>query len=174
MKHQQRNEQGRPWEKTRYQAKKDSARASEPPPEPPKEELPPPASPKVYDDTDVCRLLGIRRRVLVARRKAAPRGSAWDVVGEHVGMTENWIKEWNCKAAVCSLKPVEKGDGIHTLEVIAKTSNIRLAVCRVIADGRTETVGVPDNRTLYIGDQFDAKKVGKRLEYVPEINVERY
>ena len=48
----------------------------------------------IYTDLSVCRVLGIRRRVLAEARTAATRGADWNAVGEEVGMTGRWVADF--------------------------------------------------------------------------------
>lgn len=52
------------------------------------------ARPEIYTDVSVCRYLGIKRRILAEARTAATRGRDWDVIGEEVGMTRQWIEDF--------------------------------------------------------------------------------
>lgn len=47
--------------------------------------------PDIYTDQSVCRVLGIRRRVLADARTKKGRGVDWDAIGNEVGMTRDWI-----------------------------------------------------------------------------------
>lgn len=48
----------------------------------------------IYTDLSVCRVLGIKRRVLAEARTAATRGADWDAVGDEVGMTHQWVADF--------------------------------------------------------------------------------
>lgn len=49
---------------------------------------------RIYTDLSVCRVLGIKRRVLAEARTAATRGKDWDAVGDEVGMTHQWVADF--------------------------------------------------------------------------------
>ena len=49
----------------------------------------PPKYIRIYDDTDTCRLLGLRKRIVVAARTEKTRGQDWAIEGEHAGMSED-------------------------------------------------------------------------------------
>jgi len=128
----------------------------------------------VYDDTDVCALMGLRRRILVQARTRRARGTDWDAVGAHVGMTAAWVARMRPDADLTRLDPIMAGDGIVTVEVAAHCQNVQVAICRRVADGAKELVRVRDSRHLHIGDQFDAEWIGTMLQRSERLNPERY
>ena len=128
----------------------------------------------VYDDTDVCALMGLRRRILVQARTRRSRGVDWGAVGSHVGMTAAWVARKRPDADLSRLAPIRAGDGIVTVEVVAHCQNVQVAICRRVADGTKELVRVRDSRHLHIGDQFDAERIGTMLQHSERLNPERY
>ena len=128
--------------------------------------------PLVFDDTDVCRLLGVRRRVLVAARKKKTRGVDWDCVGQHAGMTEAWIRARGGDPS--GLRPIEPGDGIVTVCACSRVANINVIVCFRVASGERAIVMVHDSRLIRIGDQFDCRNAGTKLYRDNALNPEVY
>ena len=129
----------------------------------------------IFDDTDVCRVLGLRRRELVRRRTADRRGIDWDVCGTHVGMTERWIKAWNAKADMKGLKPIRAGDGIVTVKIAGRVTNVDVVIGNRIADGtRVMVRGIGRAWYLHLGDEMDCRMVGGMLTFDQELNRERY
>ena len=130
---------------------------------------------RIYDDTDVCRVLGIRRRILVRARTPERRGIDWDVAGWHAGMTEAWIRAYNRNASIEGMKPVEESDGITTVRVARRVTNGDLAVAQRVKDGTIVTVrGIGNAWFLHIGDEMDCRMQGGSLAYAPELNREAY
>lgn len=128
----------------------------------------------LYDDTDVCQVLGLRKRVLVQHRAVSKRGIDWDVCGHHAGMSLKWIKEWNAKAEMGGMKPIEPGDGITTVRVVGHVQNAGVIVAARVSDGTRVMVRVLDARYLHRGDEMDCRTVGGMLSYAQELNRERY
>ena len=129
---------------------------------------------RIYDDTDVCRTLGLRRRILVQHRTAASRGTDWGCVGEHAGMTEEWIRRWNRNADMEGMKPIEEGDGITTVKMVGHVTNSGVILAAKVSDGTRVMVRVLDARYLHRGDEMDCRMQGGILTYAPEMNRERY
>lgn len=128
----------------------------------------------IFDDTDVCRTLGIRKRVLVQHRVESKRGIDWDVCGTHAGMTEKWIRGWNAKADLKGMKPLQPGDGITTVRVVGHVQNIGVIVAARVCDGTRVMVRVLDARYLHKGDEMDCQMSGGMLTYDQRLNRERY
>lgn len=126
----------------------------------------------VYDDTDVCRLLGVRRRVLVAARTQNARGVDWDCVGQHAGMTDAWIRARGGDPS--GLTPIEPGDGIVTVTAASRVANVQVMVCFKVTGGSRAVVLVKDSRMIRLGDQFDCRYMGTKLYLDPSINPEVY
>ena len=131
----------------------------------------PSAPQRVYDDTDVCLLLGKRRRVLVAARTAASRGRDWDIVAGHAGMTESWIRSQQGDPS--SLKPI-RTVGVVTVEVVQRVPNLTKLVCSRLDGLGQAVVDVADSRSFHLGDQFDVVVLGGRMLYSRELNREAY
>jgi len=137
---------------------------------------------EIYDDTDVCRVLSMRKRRIVAMRKTAPRGEGWDVIGLHVGFTGEWIRKmaavskegWLEWAAANGLKRIEPNDGIVTVELRQRYANAQVAGVAIVATGRMEVCRVRDSRMMTLGEQFDCRRSDGRLYLVESLNTERY
>lgn len=127
----------------------------------------------IFDDTDVCRALGVRRRVLVRARTEKARGEAWDAKGAHAGMTRKWI-EARKKGASEGLRPIEGVDGIVTVRFVRRVANAKLAGVRMIASGMERVAWVHDANAMNLGDEFDCRWIGKQLHYVDALNREAY
>lgn len=138
---------------------------------PPKAEIPPV---DVFDDTDVCRVLQLRRRVLVAARTRNTRGVDWDVRGTHAGMTRTWVLKRNPKADLSRFKPVKAGDGIVTVQAAARVENLRRIVCTFVGSESKVVASVRDSRYIRLGDQFDCQWLGRTLYMVEQLNTEVY
>ncbi len=129
----------------------------------------------IFDDTDVCRILGLRRRELVKARASGERGTDWDVVGTHAGMTARWIRRWNANARIEGLKPVDPGDGIVTVRIVGRVQNGDMARAVRVADGTVVTVrGIANAWYLHIGDEMDTMMIGGGLMFVQALNTEAY
>ena len=127
----------------------------------------------IFDDTDVCRALGVRRRVLVRARTEKARGEAWDAKGAHAGMTRKWI-EGRKKGASEGIRPIEGADGIVTVRFVRRVANAKLAGVRMIASGMERVAWVHDANAMNLGDEFDCRWIGKQLHYVDALNREAY
>ena len=123
----------------------------------------------LYDDTDVCQVLG-----LVQHRATSKRGIDWGVCGSHAGMSAKWIREWNSKADLKRMKPLQPGDGVTTVRVVGHVQNTGVIVAARVSDGTRVMVRVLDARYLHRGDEMDCRTVGGMLSYAPELNRERY
>ena len=134
-----------------------------------------PAHATIFDDTDVCRALGLLKREVVKRRTAERRGMDWDVVDGHAGMTAAWIRGWNANADLRCLKPVQPGDGIVTVRVTGRVINGDLVQAERVADGTRVTVrGIRNAWYLHVGDEMDCRMQGGMLAFDTELNKERY
>ena len=127
----------------------------------------------IFDDTDVCRALGVRRRVLVRARTEKARGDAWEAKGAHAGMTRKWI-EGKKKGASEGLRPIEGVDGIVTVRFVRRVANAKMAGVRMIASGMERVAWVHDANAMNLGDEFDCRWIGKQLHYVDALNREAY
>lgn len=127
----------------------------------------------IFDDTDVCRVLGIRRRVLVRARTEKARGEAWDAKGAHAGMTRKWI-EARKQGASEGIRPIEGTDGVVTVRFVRRVANAKLAGVRLIASGMERVAWVHDANAMNLGDEFDCRWIGKQLHYVDALNREAY
>ncbi len=129
--------------------------------------------PEIYDDTDTCKALGLRRRALVRARKEKSRGRDWDAIGCHAGMTKNWIERQR-KGASEGLKPIANGDGIVTVKFVRRFANAKIAGVRQLANGIERTAWVHDATRMNIGEEFDCRCIGKNLHYIDSLNTEAY
>lgn len=129
----------------------------------------------IFDDTEVCALLGLRKREIVKRRTEERRGVDWDCVGWHAGMTAAWIRSWNRTADVRRLKPVEPGDGIVTVRVVGRVVNGDVVRAVRVTDGTCVTVrGIRNAWYLHAGDEMDCRMIGGMLTFDHALNRERY
>jgi len=127
----------------------------------------------IFDDTDVCRALGVRRRVLVRSRTERSRGDAWDAKETHAGMTRRWI-EARSRGASEGLRPIEAGDGVVTVRFVRRIANAKAAGVRVVASGAERVAWVHDANAMNLGEEFDCRWIGKQLHYVDALNREAY
>ena len=129
----------------------------------------------IFDDTDVCRELGLLRRVLVRERARGVRGVDWDCVDGHAGMTVGWIRRWNAKADTSRMKPVAQGDGIVTVRIVGRVTNADVVAAERVCDGtRVMVRGVGSAWYLHIGDEMDCRMIGGMLTFEQGLNRERY
>lgn len=137
--------------------------------------------PEIYDDTDVCRVLGLRRKELAEVRKTE-RGECWNVVGMHAGMSAKWIRwkagvgeeEWPAWSAGKELKRIEPDDGIVTVALLRRHPNSQMVNVWLLANGEFELCKVRDSRMMKLGQQFDCRRVDGRLYLVESLNTERW
>lgn len=140
--------------------------------------------PEIYDDTDVCRVLGWRKRKLGEYRELPwTRGEDWDVVGGHVGMTGRFMRECTCQyeyeawqrlADENGLKRIEPADGIWTVKMVRRNPNLQMATVEVIATGELKPCRVRDARRIAIGEVFDCRMEGGRLVMSEGLNTEMW
>lgn len=129
----------------------------------------------IYDDTDVCRALGLLRRAVVRARHAGRRGVDWDCADGHAGMTLGWIQGRNANVKMRSAKPIQPGDGVVTVRVTGRVTNGDLVQGQRVADGtRVMVRGIGNAWYLHVGDEIDCRMRGGMLVYAPELNRERY
>ncbi len=139
--------------------------------------------PEIYDDTDVCRVIGKRRRVLAEYRLLPwTCGEDWDIVGKHVGMTGKWIRqikgvseaEWTEWAEMNGLKRIERDDGIVTVEMKRRHPNRQMATVEPLASGEQVVCRVRDSQRIEIGQVFDCRIEGGRLVMKESLNTEAW
>lgn len=138
--------------------------------------------PEIYDDTDVCRVVGCRRRKLAEYRLPWKGGEEWDVVGMHVGMTGKWIRqikgvsevEWTEWAERNGLKRIERDDGIVTVEMKRRHPNRQMATVEPLASVEHDVCRVRDSHRLEIGQVFDCRMEGGRLVMKESLNTEAW
>ena len=138
--------------------------------------------PEIYDDTDVCRVVGWRRRKLAEYRLPRTGGEEWDVVGMHVGMTGKWIREikgmsedeWPEWAERNGLKRIERDDGIVTVEMKRRHPNRQMATVEPLASVEQVVCRVRDSRRIEIGQVFDCRMEGGRLVMKESLNTEAW
>ena len=138
--------------------------------------------PEIYDDTDVCRVVGWRRRKLVEYRLPWTGGEEWDVVGMHVGMTGKWIRqikgvsedEWTEWAERNGLKRIERDDGIVTVEMKRRHPNRQMATVEPLASVEQVVCRVRDSQRIEIGQVFDCRMEGGRLVMKESLNTEAW
>lgn len=138
--------------------------------------------PEIYDDTDVCRVVGWRRRKLAEWRLPWTGGEEWDVVGMHVGMTGKWIRqikgvseaEWSEWAEMNGLKRIERDDGIVTVEMKRRHPNRQMATVEPLASVEQVVCRVRDSQRIEIGQVFDCRMEGGRLVMKESLNTEAW
>ena len=129
---------------------------------------------RIYDDTDTCRLLGLRKRIVVAARTEKNRGRDWGIEGEHAGMSEDWILKKNPAAKIDSAQPITPSDGITTVCIIGRSTNGQVMIARRVSDGERVMVRVRDSSMHFIGDQMDTRRIGNMLQFMQDLNPEKY
>lgn len=137
----------------------------------------PKAAPVIFDDTDVCRLLRVKKRVLVNARKLKVKGSMWNIIGHHAGMTEAWILSQDAFADVKSISEwaIKPDDGVVTVEIVARTTNSSVVKCKRLSDEAIVSVWFGNETTdLPNGAQFDAIEAGGHLKWSGALNSEIY
>lgn len=134
----------------------------------------PPKYMRIYDDTDTCRLLGLRKRIVVAARTEKTRGQDWAIEGEHAGMSEDWILNKNPAAKIDSVQPILPGDGITTVRIIGRSTNGQIMIAQKVSDGERVMVRVRDSSMHFVGDQMDTRRIGHMLQFMQELNPENY
>lgn len=138
--------------------------------------------PEIYDDTDVCRVVGWRRKKLAESRLPWTRGEEWEIVGLHVGMTGKWLRqikgvqeaEWTEWAERNGLKRIERDDGIVTVEMKRRHPNRQMATVEPLASVEQVVCRVRDSRRIEIGQVFDCRMEGGRLVMKESLNTEAW
>lgn len=138
--------------------------------------------PEIYDDTDVCRVVGWRRRKLAEYRLPWTGGEEWEIVGLHVGMTGKWLRqikgvpeaEWPQWAEKNGLKRIERDDGIVTVEMKRRHPNRQMATVEPLASVEQVVCRVRDSGRIEIGQVFDCRMEGGRLVMKESLNTEAW
>lgn len=138
--------------------------------------------PEIYDDTDVCRVVGWRRKKLAESRLPWTRGEEWEIVGLHVGMTGKWLRqikgvpeaEWPEWAERNGLKQIERDDGIVTVEMKRRHPNLQVATVEPLGSVEQVVCRVRDSRRIEIGQVFDCRMEGGRLVMKESLNTEAW
>lgn len=139
-------------------------------------------TPEIYDDNDVARLLGIKRRVIVAARKKTNRGEDWDCVDMHAGMTRRWIDAYALEhgivpryAEMC-IKPIEKNDGVVTVVLIGTHPNPTKCTVELVATGEREFANVRDlyRHPIHLRECFQCRRIEMTLNWVAQLNEVAY
>ncbi len=136
--------------------------------------------PEIYDDTDVCRVLGWRKRKLIEYRMPWTYTEEWDIVDFHAGMTGKCLRQlkgvpeedWPRWAEENGLKRIEPADGIWTVKMVRRNPNLQMATVEVIATGELKPCRVRDARRIAIGEVFDCRMEGGRLVMAEGLNTE--
>ena len=136
--------------------------------------------PEIYDDTDVCRVLGWRKMKLMEYRIGWVWGAVFDRVGMHIGTTGKCLRQlkgvpdedWPRWAEENGLKRIEPGDGIWTVRMVRRNPNLQMATVGVIATGEQKPCRVRDARRIAIGEVFDCRMEGGRLVMAEGLNTE--
>lgn len=131
----------------------------------------------VYGDVEVCAALRIERFKLAEARKMARRGVDWECVGEHAGMTDNWVlaaaqERGIPMADIMRMKPIITGDGVVSCKVVGVWPNLERVTVEVVATGVREVAQVPriDRSGMRLNDVFDARRFGASLAWVSDLN----
>ena len=138
--------------------------------------------PEIYDDTEVCRVVGWRRKKLAESRLPWTRGEEWEIVGLHVGMTGKWIRqikgvsedEWPQWAEKNGLKRIGREDGIVTVEMKRRHPNLQMATVEPLGSVEQVVCRVRDSRRIEIGQVFDCRMEGGRLVMKESLNPEAW
>ncbi len=138
--------------------------------------------PEIYDDTDVCRVLGWRKRKLIEYRMPWTYTEEWDIVDFHAGMTGKCIRQlkgvpeedWPRWTDENGLKRIEPADGIWTVKMVRRNPNLQMATVEVIATGELKPCRVRDARRITIGEVFDCRMEGGRLVMKECLNTEAW
>ena len=138
--------------------------------------------PEIYDDTDVCRVLGWRKRKLIEYRMPWTYTEEWDIVDFHAGMTGKCIRQlkgvpeedWPRWTEENDLKRIEPADGIWTVRMVRRNPNLQMATVEVIATGEQKPCRVRDARRIAIGEVFDCRMEGGRLVMKESLNTEAW
>ena len=138
--------------------------------------------PEIYDDTDVCRVLGWRKRKLMEYRTGWVFGAVCDRVGMHFGTTGKCLRQlkgvpeddWPRWAEENGLKRIERDDGIWTVKMVRRNPNMQMATVEVIATGEQKPCRVRDARRIAIGEVFDCRMEGGRLVMAEGLNTEAW
>ena len=138
--------------------------------------------PEIYDDTEVCRVVGWRRKKLAESRLPWTRGEEWEIVGLHVGMTGKWIRqikgvsedEWPQWAEKNGLKRIGREDGIVTVEMKRRHPNLQMATVEPLGSVEQVVCRVRDSRRIEIGQVFDCRMEGGRLVMKESLNTEAW
>lgn len=138
--------------------------------------------PEIYDDTDVCRVVGWRRKKLAESRLPWTRGEEWEIVGRHVGMTGKWLRqikgvpeaEWHQWAEKNGLKRIGREDGIVTVEMKRRHPNRQMATVEPLGSVEQVVCRVRDSRRIEIGQVFDCRMEGGRLVMKESLNTEAW
>lgn len=136
--------------------------------------------PEIYDDTDVCRVLGWRKRKLMEYWMGWVWGAVFDRVGMHIGTTGHCLRQlknvpdedWPRWAEENGLKRIERDDGIWTVRMVRRNPNLQMATVEVIATGELKPCRVRDARRIAIGEVFDCRMEGGRLVMAEGLNTE--
>ena len=138
--------------------------------------------PEIYDDTDVCRALSMRRRWLGRLRQVSYEHEKWDIVGKHAGMTAKWIREtgkisedeWRKWVEAKGLKRIEPDDGIVTVELKRRHENKQMVTVQILASKELEVCRVRNSEWMVVGEQFDCRRAEGKLYLVESLNTERW
>jgi len=97
---------------------------------------------EIYTDESVCRVLGIRRRVLADARTAVSKGTNWDAFKEEVGMTRKWVYDYATSHGICPdffNGGLEKVSGDYvSVRLVGTTPNLGLVQVELEATGKRE------------------------------------
>lgn len=127
-----------------------------------------------YSDVDVCRLLGIKRRIIAQARTMTSRGKNWGCVGEHAGMSRDWcayrlLELGKPVTDLGKIKPIDN-DGIVSVKLLGTWPNVQRVTVEIVADGSKAIASVRDSREMHLGDIFDCRRYSGNLCMDADIN----
>lgn len=128
--------------------------------------------PDIFPDGEVCRLLGKNRSYLIKTRKSRTKGTDWDVIDHHAGMTASWILKERPDADLARILPwrIKPGDGIVSVEVLQHTMDFRKLACKRLSDDATIVVSVDNSARFVDGDQFDVQELSGTFRWNESLN----
>lgn len=136
--------------------------------------------PVVYSDKDVCRVLRVRRRVLVEARTAASRGVDWDAANAEVGMTRAWVDRYALDHHVVPdfTAPLLPTEGRYvSVRLIGTTPNLCLVQVELEATGEREFCRTRNQKVypMHFMEAFSAVRLSDgQLEWIHEPNAMKY
>lgn len=139
----------------------------------------------VYTDESVCRMLGIRRRILGEARTKESLGRDWGFVNEEAGMTRRWIEDYALEHGMIADFENENGfvqaSGKYvSLRLVGTTPNNCLCLVEVEATGKREYCRIRNIKIhqIHYKEVFSAVRVNlesdRHLEWTSVPNAIKY